>query len=441
MRMTTRKRQSNYRLVLLTAVSSVPLTAFLAATQARAQEGILDAMSNESLNEARVKQAQSSDYTFKSGDFRMLVTPALSMQWNDNINCTETGKEVDFIILPTVGVAMTYPLTTLNLLTFNITAGYDRYLLHPHLSSLYLGSGSSLAFDVSIKDIQIDLHDQFSYSQDASQNPDVAGTGSFGTFQNTAGFLTDWSVVRNVDFTVGYDHENTETTTASFNDTDGSTEVADSKIGYKWNTKLTTGVEGTASYTHYDQAVLGNDTSYSGGVYADWHPDNFLEVEPRVGYSINQFQQTSALETPSLDSWYADLTVTHQITKFFSYSLTAGHNVSPGVESSASEYWSANLGVSWNFIRNFTLQPQVNFEHGTQGAGTTVLPPGLTNPNLLPSGGETFTWYGGSLGLNYDITRRFTVGVNYQFTLRTSSLSTGGYTQNVIGVQITYHVI
>ena len=440
MRKTTRKRQSNYRLALLAAVSTMPWSVFLAATQARAQEGVLDAMASESANKAEVKQSLISDYTFKSGDFRMLVTPALSLQGNDNINLAENGKEADLIILPTVGVTMTYPITSRFLLDVNATVGYQDYVFHPGFSSLYMAatSGSGLSFNIVLDPVLINVHDQPSYEQNPSGSADVAGTGTYGTFNNDAGISTRWDVVRNVDLTAGYDHVTTVTTTGTFNDTDSTSEEGYVKAGYKWNSKWTTGVQGTVSYTYYDQAILGNATSYSGGVYADWHPDTFLEVEPQIGYSINQFQQTSFLETSTLDSWYADLTVTHQITKFFSYSLTAGRNVSPGVESSSSEYWNANLGITWNFIRNFTLQPQLYFQEGTQGAGTTVLTP---NGSLLPTGGENFTWYGGSLALNYEINRRVTLGVTYQFTQRTSSLAGGSYTQNLIGITISYHAI
>ncbi|HUA67121.1 MAG TPA: hypothetical protein VMA13_01120, partial [Candidatus Saccharimonadales bacterium] len=157
------------------------MPAILAGWSARAQEGLNDEMANEAADRARASQ-EGANYTFKSGDFRMLLVPSLSMQWNDNINCTDTGKEDDFIILPTLGVIMSYPLTDRNLLQLNVAAGYSEYVKHSSLSSFYLSAGSGLSFDVYIRDILINLHDQFSYIQNSSANPQVAGTGTYGTF-------------------------------------------------------------------------------------------------------------------------------------------------------------------------------------------------------------------------------------------------------------------
>jgi len=56
---------------------------------------------------------------------------------------------------------------------------------------------------------------------------------------------------------------------------------------------VTTGIEGTGSFTTYDQMVLNDNNSYSVGVYADWQPDKYFRCQPRFGYTIFQFQHTS----------------------------------------------------------------------------------------------------------------------------------------------------
>lgn len=441
MKTKARKRQSKCHLVARPLFSSaLLLPAIFAGWSARAQEGLTDAMADEAAARVRANQEQSN-YTFRSGDFRMLMAPSLSMQWNDNINCASTGQENDFIILPTLGVVMSYPLTQRNLLQLNVTAGYSEYVKHSNLSSFYMSAGSGLSFDVYIRDIIINLHDQFSYIQNSAANPQVADTGTYGTFNNTAGLSGQWSL-RTVDFTLGYDHQTSIATSSQFSSTDNSTEAAYAQAGYKLNSRLTTGGEGSFSYTAYSQNVLNDATSYSLGVYGDWHPDAFIEVEPRVGYTINQFSQTSYLQTSDLNSWYADLLVMHKITRSLSYSIDAGRNVSGAAQASADQYWFVNAGITWSFIRNFSFQPRFSFQNGKQGAGTTVNPGFL--PFLPPSvltQTENYDWYSASLGFAYDISQRFTVGWNYQFTKRTSSIAGRGYTQNVIGIQISYHPI
>lgn len=439
MKKKARKTQWNYRYGVLGVCSSVPLSVFLAATPARAQVALSDAMANEEAGKARARQ-EGAEYTFKSGDFRMLLEPSLSVQYNDNINAASSGKEGDVVILPALGVVMSYPLSDRNLLQLNVTAGYNEYVKHSSLSSFYLQSGSVLSFDVYIKDILINLHDSISYVQSGTVSPQVAGTGTYGTFQNSAGLSADWTL-RYLDITAGYDHQTTLATSSQFNDTDSSTESAYSRVGYKWNPKTTAGVEGTIGYTHYSQEVLNNNTSYSAGLYGDWHPDAFLEIEPRIGYTYEQFYQSSqSLQTSDLGTWYADLNISHQITRSINYSIDVGRNVGLGVQSDADEYWFVNSNLTWKFIRNFDLTPAVFFQHGTQGQGTTVLGPGTTNPVLLQQT-ENYNQYGGSISFGYAITKRFDAQVSYTITQRTSNIADRGYTQNIVGLMLSYHPI
>ncbi len=102
----------------------------------------------------------------------------------------------------------------------------------------FLSTGSGLSFDFAIGDILFNLHDQFSYVQNSAQNAQVAGTGSVGTFYNTAGFSADWNL-KYFDTTDGFDHQNTLATSSEFNQIDSSTETGYLREGYKVNSKLT----------------------------------------------------------------------------------------------------------------------------------------------------------------------------------------------------------
>jgi hypothetical protein len=436
MKTTARKAQPGCHLLWLGIFSSMPLSALLAAS-ARGQVGLADEMTNESIDKERTAQAQSSNYSYKSGNFRMLLSPAMSVQWNDNVNLTGTGKESDFILFPTLGVLMTYPLSDRNLLQLNVTGGYSRYVDHPNLSSWFLSTDSGISLDFYIKDILFNVHDQFSYVQNSSQNAQVAGTGTYGTFQNTAGASGNWSL-KYVDLTLGYDRGNTLATSAAFDQTDNASNTGYTRVGYKWNPKLTTGVEGTIAGTTYKQNLLNDNTSYSAGLYGTWNPDSAVQTTLRGGYTLIQFQQTSQqLQTSDLSSWYVDLGISHQITTAIKYNIDVGHNIGLGLQSDATEYSYANVGLTWDFIKNFSLQPTFGFQHGTSGIGSTlVATPGSP---LLPE--ETYNWYSAGLAFNYELTKRFTLTWNYQFTGRSSSLPDRTYNQNIIGLQISYHPI
>lgn len=404
---------------------------FLVTRLGTAQEALRTSLAGDAAAEARRFQLQSMAYTLKWGDFRLLVTPSLALNWNDNINLTKDNTESDFILSPLVALDASYPLSTYNLLNLSVDFGYNKYINHDELSQWYLGSASGVSFDVYVKDFWINLHDNFDYSQDSAQDAAVAGTGSYGTFENTAGLSVTWDL-EDVTLTLGYDHQNVMATSDQFNNSTNSinhaSELVVARAGLKVHPKLTVGVEGTASFTTYDLAVLNNNQEYSVGIYGDWRPGSYFSVQPRFGYTIFNSSQTSAyIQGGNLTAWYANLTLSHQATSFLSYSLSAGREISLGIESDAIEDWYIRPSANWNVIKDVTLQPSLFYEHGEEAGGQQA--------SLLEN---NFDWYGGALSLSYSPMKRVTISLNYRLTMRASNVASGEYTQNMVGLQITY---
>src|SRR5262249_1715650 len=132
-------------------------------------------------------ESEFEPYSFKYGDFRLLVAPSLGLDWNDNVKLSKSDAEDDFILRPAVGFIATYPITYQNILHLSTTIGYDKYFEHDELSRLRVRSGSELSWDLFIKDVWINAHDRFHYLQDSATEAAVANTGKYGAFENTAG--------------------------------------------------------------------------------------------------------------------------------------------------------------------------------------------------------------------------------------------------------------
>jgi hypothetical protein len=397
------------------------------SASASAQEALRNSMAGDATAEAERLQFQSMAYTIKSGDFILQVTPSLAVNWNDNINLTKTDPESDFILSPQLSLDAHYPIGVRNELLLSVDVGYNKYFNHDELSQWYLGSGSQLSFNVYIKDFLINLHDRFQYTQDSAQNAAVAGTGSYGTYVNTAGLSGTWDL-EDVTLTLGYDHQNTESLASQFNNVNSSSEMVVAQAGLKLLPKLTVGVEGSASFMSYEEALLNDNQQYSIGIYGEWRPGSYLSVKPRAGYTIFDSSQTSAsVKASNLTSWYADLTMTHQATEFLSYSLSIGHEIQPGIESDAIEDSYVRPSLTWNIINGVALNTSLFYEHGSEGGGQQA--------SLLES---NFDWYGGELSLSYSPMKRVNISLNYRLTLRSSDVATGEYAQNMVGLQIAY---
>lgn len=423
----------------------VVLFLLLAVWPAAAQEALQNMQAGQSAAESRTKQMQNQDYTFKKGDFRLLVTPSMAAQWNDNVNLSDTNQMDDYILTPAVGIVSSYPLTQRNILFLDVSIGYDRYLNHPSLSTFDINSssGTGVSFDIGIKDVTLNLHDWFSYSQNvtqnsntgsAAQNGTIANSDNYGTFQNTAGLSALWDL-NQVTLSAGYDHQNVIATSGQYDNVNHASELFFLRSGFQVHPQVNVGVETTATLTRYsgNGASSGNqlndNDAYTVGPYVTFRPGQYIQLTARGGYTTYQFQQTSStIQTSSQDSWYAGLTFSHQPTEAISYSLTAGRDVALGTQSDLTEDWYVRPNITWNVIKDWSLNTGMFYQHGTQGTG-----------NVSGNFSENYDWYGGSVGLSHALNSRFTLGLNYRLTFRSSDQPNNGYTQNLVGLQLTYH--
>jgi hypothetical protein len=400
------------------------------------QASAQNSLAGDAAGETERKQLESQPYTYKAGDFKLLVVPSLELDYNDNVNLAKTDEQSDFILKPFLQLTASYPISQQSLLEITTGVGYDYYLEHHGDGGVRVSSDSRLSFDLRIKDFLINFHDNFSYTQDPSTEASVAGTATYGGLMNTAGLSATWDL-ENVVSTLGYDHQNFNASSDQFKQLDRGTELPLARVGLKVRPNLTVGAEGSASFTRYDEAILNNNESYSAGVYADWQRSSFLEIHPRAGYVIYQFQQTSEsqipdptggpIETQNLSTWYASLDVTHQVSEPVSYTLSVGHELRLGTESDAIEDTYVRAGLNWMIIKDLSMRTSLRYEHGNQGAG-----------NVMGNLTETYDYYQGELTFGYPLMKKLMLSLDYRLTLRASDVPDREYSQNVVAIKFSY---
>lgn len=409
-----------WRWSLLTSAALLPFAGW-------SQEALQNLKNLDAARDQRRTQLQSDNYTFKKGDFRLLATPSLGLDWNDNVRNSDLNQVSDLILRPNLQLGMTYPLTQVNLLTLNLGVGYDKYFDHTELDAWRVQSGSALSFDIFIKDITINLHDRVSYARDSSQEAAVVNTADFGNFENTIGVSTTWAL-RRATLTASYDHLNVVSIKSTFNSQNRASEMFAGRASFAVHPQLQTGVEGTVSLSSYQQATLNDNANYSGGLFATWQPGSALTLSPRAGYTFTEFKGTSSsIRTENLSSYYYDLTVTHDLTDVFSYGLSVGHDVRAGVQSDVTQQTYVRPSLTWKAFKRASIRIGGFYERGEQGTGTLV--GGLQ---------EKYDWYGANLNTGWQLLDRLSVGINYRLTVRQSAQAGRDSTQNMIGLLLTY---
>lgn len=419
-----------------------------AVSEGRAQESLRSSLAGEAAAAVNQQAFESQLYTYKTTDFKLLAIPSLGLFYNDNVNLSKNQPEQDEILIPFLDLNSTYLISHQNQLTLAAGVGYSEYLQHGQFSRFRVDGNSELSLNVYVNDFVFNFHDRYSLVDDPGAEAAVANTAYFGFFANTAGFATTWDL-RNLVLTLGYDHQNTIASSGQFSYINNAAELPLARAGYRFNSQLTAGVEGGASFTTYDQHVLNNNRSYSAGLYADWQPARSIRVEPRAGYAIYDFQHTSqaselleftptgipvfvpggkSIQTMDLDTWYAGLNISHAVTKAVTYGLDVGHEIQLGIYSDAIEDSYIRPNATWAISGRWTFAPSLFYEHGVQGAG-----------NISGNLSETYDWFGGSFVLSYLLAKRLMVSLNYRYTVRSSTSSDLGYSQNSVGLKLSYH--
>lgn len=449
------------------------VAAFQSAERASAQQGILNTLSDQATPSIQPISLTNLPYTFKMGDFRLLLAPSIAAAWNNNIDATKTNVLQDYIISPALQITATYPLTQVNLLRLNVGVGYDEYVDHSDYSEWHVTSGSALSFDTYVKDILFNVHDRFSFAQTSGATgagvgsgggvpggvglggtttgsgiPGVTtGVGDYTSGNNVAGLSGTWNP-RKFNIFLGYDHQTTLSSGTSIQSENGNSDSVDGRFGWRFGPATVAGLESTYSTTAYDQAVLNNNTSYTFGAYAQWHPGTYFTVSPRAGYSIFQYQQTSQsgeiievnsfgnpvliptgkpIQTSDFDSWYTDLTLTHAITRALSYSLDIGHSIQGGIQSDAVSDSYARVTSTWKVIKDWELRAAFSFDYGEQGVG-----------NVTGNATGTYNAYSGLVEINHQLTKQLRVGLNSRLTYLSSDSSSLGFTQAIVGLRMAY---
>jgi hypothetical protein len=405
----------------------VAALATLASGQGRGQDALQVLKANQAAAEARRLNLESQPYTLKAGELRMLAATSLEVDWNDNVNAAQHGAESDFIVRPAGQLTASYPVTQSSLLSLNVQGGYNKYLEHDVFSYWYVGSGSGVALDLDAGQFTFDVHDRMQETQDSALNGAVAGTGLYGTFQNTAGVLGAWDLNDFVP-SIGYDHQNYIPAFNNFNYLTYSAEDFYVRTPFRVHPRVSVGPEATAALTSYEEPVLNNNTALTAGLFGDWRPNSALRVTGRGGYVAYLFEQTSTrIKAQNLYSWYGDLTASDQVTDKISASVSAGHQFSLGIQSQLYEAWYVNPGAAWRATRDISLRTSASCQYGTQSLGVLV-----GNPH------EDYNWESLDLGLDYSPRRNLKMSLDYRLTLRSSNLAMRSYTQDQLGLLLSY---
>jgi hypothetical protein len=421
----------------------------------RAQDAIRPSLAGESAAEARRQSIDKIPYNLQLGPIKFRFSATMGVEYNDNINLTEdataflpsptgpvlvtTQQQSDFIFRPQINVNALWPVTQLNTLKLDLGVGYAFYLDHSsyNTNSILINPGSQLSFDVFVGDFRINLHDRFSLEQDPVAELALSNVADYGRFQNTAGISALWDLNQAV-ATLGYDHYNFISTTSAFDYLNRNAEMVTGSLAFTPNSVMAIGIEGSFVHTYYDQNVLNDSDTYSGGGFLETQITNYLKLRVAAGYQVINFDNTGLVnDSHDLNDYYANALLTHRVSSVLSHSLAVGHETQLGINSNFIKLNYVRHTANWNVFYHTLLSTELFYEDADDSGGSFVPLNGVPfafNPFVA----EHIHRYGGALTLGYQLTQHVTLGLRYQYTQKDSDQPLRDYRQNRIAVDGTY---
>jgi hypothetical protein len=388
----------------------------------RSQEALRMSLAAQQAAEARQRERSTPYYNIKLGPWTARFQSSLGLEAVDNVRLSENDPEADLILRPELRITSSWQVTDQNSLSLSSGIGYAKYLKETELDNFFVTPGSDLWFNVQAGDVLINLHDRFSLSQEAYEQPSISGTGEFGHFENTVGTRVDWDLNKII-VTLGYDHNNYLSTTPDFDYLTRASELFIGQLGYAAHQTAVVGVEVGGGFTDYEQRVLNDISQFNAGLFSRYHLSEYLNFQLSVGYTTYMPDRNATTNAASnVDAIYGDLTLTHRPHAKFAYGLSVGRQIQLGIYSDTLDLYYARLNQTWYVLRKFNLRTSQFYEHAEESRG---------NPEILDR-------FGVGLELSYPLTQKLSAATRYDFVTKDSNLPRANYTQNRLVFELLY---
>ena len=373
------------------------------------------------------RQAQNTIgyYNLLLGPVAWRFSSGIGFDYNDNVNLSQKGED-DLIFRPNLNAQMHWPVTQKNSLDVSLGAGYSLYAIHSELSRLYVNPGSGLSFNIYVGDCVINLHDRISVTENAYQNPTTGGNGNFAQLENTIGANTFWDLNK-LAVQFGYDHNNDISIGSSRQLPDATSENWFMNAGVIPIPEITVGVEGGWGLISYDQnqSAEPNAMQWNAGAFCKAQISKYITGRFDIGYTV--YAPASSGVFTNLNTaanFYFQFSISHQVNKFISYSLSAGRSTDSSFYGQPYDYYFVRWQPNWNIFRKYQLTTPFWWQKGTQ--------------LYYQGGGADFDQYGIGINIGRPITKKLSGSLGYQLIRESSSQLSLNYTANIVSLNFSY---
>jgi len=369
-----------------------------------------------------------------NADFDLAGT--FEVEWNDNINYSNSNRQSDIILRPGLTFGTSYKLTQFNTINFNLGISYQQYLIHPGLSSYNtfasISPNSQLSFTFKVGAVTIKVYDSFSYAvqpsdavaYNSSTGTPIYSITQFARFTNQIGLSADWTPRQHLTVYGGAYRYDVIPQESNFQILRRWQYTALGGFRYIFSPQFTAGIGATATADYYQQNYNNNSYSVFMGPTFVYQPDSFWTFNTSFGYTYYDFQNTGTnADTSQPSTFTGQLTITNRLTDNIDHSLTFSRTSSFGYTSNTLDIDRVAYQISWRFKPKWTFNVWAYYEEGFDSGGI--------NP-------ETYHKYAVSPGLEYEMNDRTTIYTSYEFLQKDSNIAVRTYDRNRVIIGVHY---
>jgi hypothetical protein len=390
------------------------ISIIMLSAMGHSQEALRMSLASEQAAAAKNPPAGTNNYNVQAGPVYLRFQGEMGIEFNDNVEYTESNRRADVILRPVLDTDILWPLTERNSFTFFCGLGYVHYARTSSLDHPYIAPDSKVAFKVYSGDFVFELHDLCSAQDNVLLTPSLSGTGNYFQIENITGLDATWDIYKLM-LSTSFDYDDVSVLSGPFTSFTHGSDLFKQRFTWLVNSTDRLGLELEGGLTYYDQTHFENNTEFAVGPFYEIQFSPHSRARMAGGFVAHSFTPTSFSAIRSFDSCYLDLTFSHDLNKWFSHWLSAGRRIEGGTPNASLYvhdylYYQANIYA----VRDTRFGFRVSYDHGDTAGGLD----------------EVFDRYGGGFFVSRSISQSLTANVTYEFWRKNSDLYDYGYVQN-----------
>ena len=379
-------------------------------------------------------------YNFRLGNVDFVVAAGLGLEFNDNINLSETDRLADLILRPELDIEGIWRTSESSRLRFGVGLSYAKYVSNPEFDSdsVLISPTSALAWTLRTGAFTITLRERLSYQEDPFDQPQISGIANYGRWENQAGIQVDWEANDRTKITFGYDRYDLWATDAAFQSQDRGTNTIYVRPSYQISPYVTVGLNTSVSSVNFQENVQADALVYLIGPYVMWKYSDYTDLYLEAGYQRSDFDGATTVSAFDADtgqfvdlgetdeqngsSVYAKFEWRNRPTENFRQKVVASKTTEIGFGTNYYDLYHIEYTADWKLAERTSLTPTLFYEYyETSG-----------EPK------ETGNRLGAAVGLHHILSEHLTVGLDYRFLLKDTNVPDSNYYQNLALLSFYY---